>query len=139
LSEKLKIDPERVPGRQGGNSNSKSVTFEVERVMDSQEIKEGGSSESRRGVAGKGRGPGWMIGLLLLVGVVLLPVASHAYIGPGAGLSAIGTLLALIATVVVAIFGFVWFPVKRMLRNLKKAEPSQPLPTEATDPEGPAS
>lgn len=106
--------------------------------MESQQIKKGGSCEGHRGVAGKGRGSGRMIGLLVLVGVVFLPEAGHAYIGPGAGLSAIGTLLALIATVVVAVFGFVWFPVKRMLRNLKKAKPAEPLAADATDPEGQA-
>lgn len=42
-----------------------------------------------------------------------------AYMGPGAGLSAIGSLFALIAAGIAALFGFVWFPVKRMLRRRK--------------------
>lgn len=48
--------------------------------------------------------------------------ASVAYIGPGAGLSAIGAFLALVAAVVVAIFGFVWYPVKRLFRALGRGE-----------------
>ena len=40
-----------------------------------------------------------------------------AYIGPGAGLSAIGSLLVLVAAVTVAAFGFVWFPIKRLVRR----------------------
>jgi hypothetical protein len=45
------------------------------------------------------------------------PLAAAAYVGPGAGLSALGSLLALIAAVLVAIAGFVWYPVKRLLRR----------------------
>jgi len=44
-----------------------------------------------------------------------------AYIGPGAGVSAIGAVLAVIAGVFVALFGFVWYPVKRLLRKRKRA------------------
>lgn len=43
---------------------------------------------------------------------------SEAYIGPGAGLSAIGTVLAFLAAVALAIVGFVWYPLKRMRRRL---------------------
>lgn len=57
---------------------------------------------------------------ILLLCLVTYPVASYAYIGPGAGLSAIGALLALVATVAIAIFGFVWYPIKRLARKRKK-------------------
>ena len=39
-----------------------------------------------------------------------------AYIGPGGALSAIGSFLALVAAVVLALLGFVWYPIKRMMR-----------------------
>ena len=42
-----------------------------------------------------------------------------AYIGPGAGLSAIGTFLALIFAVLVAIVGFFWYPIKRLIKGRK--------------------
>ena len=42
-----------------------------------------------------------------------------AYIGPGSGLSAIGALLAVVVVIVVAVFGFVWYPLKRVMRNLR--------------------
>jgi hypothetical protein len=45
---------------------------------------------------------------------IIVPVL--AYIGPGAGLSAIGAFLAIVAFLVVAVFGFVWYPIKRLLR-----------------------
>lgn len=43
-----------------------------------------------------------------------------AYVGPGAGLGALGTLVALVGAVLLAIVGFVWYPVKRMLKKRKK-------------------
>ena len=44
---------------------------------------------------------------------------AFAYVGPGAGLTAIGAFLALIVGVIVAFFGFIWYPVKRLLRKKK--------------------
>jgi len=49
------------------------------------------------------------------------------YIGPGAGLSAVGAFLAVIAAVFVALFGFVWYPVKRLLRKRRKADEARPV------------
>lgn len=43
--------------------------------------------------------------------------AADAYVGPGAGLSAIGVLLALIGAIALAIVGFVWYPLKRLFRK----------------------
>lgn len=60
---------------------------------------------------------------LALTAVFLLfamPGVAEAYIGPGAGLSAIGTIIALIGAVLLAVVGFVWYPLKRILR--KRAE-----------------
>ena len=53
------------------------------------------------------------------VGLIAGP--AMAYIGPGAGLTAIGTVLALVGAVVLAIFGFVWYPIKRYMRQRKKS------------------
>ncbi|SLN65262.1 hypothetical protein ROJ8625_03328 [Roseivivax jejudonensis] len=55
--------------------------------------------------------------LPIAIGAACLPVAAQAYVGPGAGLTAIGTLIALVAAVLLAIVGFVWYPMKRMMRN----------------------
>lgn len=55
----------------------------------------------------------------------LLPGLAQAYVGPGAGLSAIGTVLALIGAVVLAVFGFLWYPIKRLLaKRRSKSSPS---------------
>ena len=48
-----------------------------------------------------------------------------AYIGPGGGLSALGALLAIVAGSIIALFGFVWYPIKRILRNRKKRDVSK--------------
>lgn len=55
--------------------------------------------------------------LLALVALVAAP--AHAYAGPGAGLSMIGSLVALVGAVLAGIFGFVWFPIKRLLKKRK--------------------
>ena len=47
-----------------------------------------------------------------------------AYIGPGAGLSAVGSVLALVGAVLLMILGFVWYPVKRIL--VRKRQDSLP-------------
>jgi hypothetical protein len=60
--------------------------------------------------------------LIAIAGAVLAAPA-HAYLGPGAGLSAIGTVLALIGAVLLGIVGFVWYPVKRLLRSRQAGAP----------------
>lgn len=51
---------------------------------------------------------------------IISPSISIAYIGPGAGLSAFGSLFALFAAIIIAVFGFIWFPIKRLFKNLKQ-------------------
>ena len=51
-----------------------------------------------------------------------IPMSILAYIGPGTGLSALGTLLAVIAAVLLAVIGFVWYPIKRLVTKLRKNE-----------------
>ncbi len=41
-----------------------------------------------------------------------------AYIGPGAGLTAIGAFLAFAAAVIVAVIAFIWLPIRRRLRKM---------------------
>lgn len=55
---------------------------------------------------------------VLLIGAFPMPVS--AYVGPGSGLSAIGAILAIVAGLFFAVFGFVWYPVKRLLRGSNK-------------------
>lgn len=69
---------------------------------------------------------------ILVLAALLLPGTASAYIGPGAGLSAIGSLLALIGAVLLAIVGFVWYPVRRLLRRGKAGKGGAPAAGKAT-------
>lgn len=54
-----------------------------------------------------------------------------AYIGPGTGLSVIGAVLAVGASIAVAIFGFFWYPIKRLLgKNKESQEPAPEIDEE---------
>jgi hypothetical protein len=57
---------------------------------------------------------------LTSISFVAIPASALAYVGPGAGLSIIGSVLAFLAAVIVAIFGFLFFPIRRMLRKRKQ-------------------
>lgn len=57
--------------------------------------------------------------MTLSLALVLAPLPALAYIGPGSGISAFGAALALIAAVFFAIVGFVWYPVKRLMKKKK--------------------
>lgn len=61
--------------------------------------------------------------LLVLMGLLLLATPeARAYVGPGAGITAIGSLLALLAGLLFAIIGFVWYPIKRLRRRRKESQ-----------------
>lgn len=55
-----------------------------------------------------------------LVGAgLLIPSAALAYGGPGSIISGIGAFLAVLAALVASIFGFLWFPLKRLIRKVR--------------------
>ena len=60
-----------------------------------------------------------------VIGLLLVPRAADAYIGPGAGISVLGTVVAFLAAVLLAITGFVWYPIKRLLARAKGARPAE--------------
>ena len=62
-----------------------------------------------------------IVAVIILV-TIILPSNAVAYIGPGAGLTAIGTVVAFIAAIVLAIVGFIWYPLKRFLAKIKKGK-----------------
>ena len=51
---------------------------------------------------------------LLIVLLGMAPSLAFAYVGPGAGLTAIGAALALVGAILLGIVGFFWYPLKRM-------------------------
>lgn len=68
--------------------------------------------------------------LILALGL-LLAVASPAlaYVGPGAGLTAIGAALAFVGAMVLAVVGFIWYPIKRLLRARARKSADTPAET----------
>ena len=66
----------------------------------------------------------FMFILSVIVFPLISPQVSHAYIGPGAGIAAIGTVLALIGGILLAIVAFIWYPVKRLLAKVREKKMS---------------
>jgi len=50
---------------------------------------------------------------------------AEAYLGPGAGLSAIGSVVSVISAVFLAIAGFIWYPIKRLFKRVAPAAPAE--------------
>ncbi len=57
--------------------------------------------------------------LLTLYAAALASVSTEvaAYVGPGAGITAIGSILALLGGILLAVIGFAWYPLKRFFRS----------------------
>lgn len=55
--------------------------------------------------------------IAVALALMAMPQVAQAYIGPGAGLTAIGSVLAFLGVIVLLIAGFVWYPVKRFLKR----------------------
>lgn len=62
--------------------------------------------------------------------VVLLPFSTvaHAYVGPGLGLGALGAIIGTVVAVVLAFFGLLWYPIKRMLKKRSGDGPANDRP-----------
>lgn len=54
--------------------------------------------------------------------LLLVATPAHAYIGPGAGLGALFTLVAILLGGFLLVMGFVWFPLKRALKKRKTGD-----------------
>ncbi|MCS3939544.1 preprotein translocase subunit SecG [Salinibacter ruber] len=61
------------------------------------------------------------IALLFVAAVILVPNVL-AYGGPGSVISGIGAFLAAIAALLATLFGFIWFPLKRLYKRMTKDE-----------------
>lgn len=61
-------------------------------------------------------------GSLALLVAVAISDPALAYVGPGLGLSAIGAVVGLVAAFVLAIVGFIWYPIRRLRRGRREAQ-----------------
>ena len=79
------------------------------------------------------------------VELLVKPVSSEAlplwiflaYIGPGAGLAAFGSLLTVLGAAVLMVVGFVWYPVRQVLRKVRaRRMKGSSAPENASDGQG---
>lgn len=68
-----------------------------------------------------------LTGWILLPTLIMLSTGAHAYVGPGLGAGTLGVVIGLIASVFVALFALLWYPIKRLLKKKGRntAETSQ--------------
>lgn len=74
--------------------------------------------------------------LASLAATLFVTEPASAYGGPGSIISGIGALLAVVAAVLAAIFGFIWYPLKRLVRRMRgeREEPDAPVGGEELAP-----
>jgi hypothetical protein len=56
----------------------------------------------------------------------LLSTPAAAYIGPGAGAGAIGVLIAVVLGATLLVVGFLWYPLKRVMRRRRAVQNADP-------------
>lgn len=65
---------------------------------------------------------------------LLLAVPAQAYIGPGLGAGTVGVILGLVGSVLIAVFAFFWYPIKRTVK--KWTASGEDAAEEEGEPEG---
>ena len=66
--------------------------------------------------------------LFLVFSVALFSAEpAAAYMGPGAGLGMIGSLLALLGAGAVAVLGLLILPVRMLIKRMRKTQPPAPV------------
>ena len=74
----------------------------------------------------------WIVPLAALA--ALLPTNAMAYVGPGAGLGALGAFAAVVGAILVALFGLVVFPIT-LLRKRRRQRSHEAAAVAASDAE----
>ena len=60
--------------------------------------------------------------LLTLIFTFVFCAPLYAYIGPGAGVSAIGTAIIFVLVLLLLIAGFLWYPLKKLMAKRKQKD-----------------
>ncbi len=71
-----------------------------------------------------------MLKTITLMLLVLLASPAVAYIGPGAGISVLGSLLGILGTIFVAIGAIIFWPLRKFMKR-RKARRESPVSTGA--------
>lgn len=53
---------------------------------------------------------------------ILGPVSAEAYVGPGLGAGTIGVILGVLGSIFIALFAFIWYPLKRLVKKIQKSK-----------------
>lgn len=64
--------------------------------------------------------------ILIMTWALMVPVSAYAYIGPGVGAGTIAVVLGILASIVMAFFSIIWYPVKRVMRRRRKKGTDHP-------------
>jgi preprotein translocase subunit SecD len=64
-------------------------------------------------------------------GAIVFADAAHAYIGPGLGAGAIGTVIGILGSILVALFAVLYYPIKRMVKRRKAVGTTAAVPGES--------
>ena len=56
----------------------------------------------------------------LIIALLIISSPASAYIGPGMGGGVIAAVIGVLGAVLLALFGILYYPIKRMLKNRKK-------------------
>jgi hypothetical protein len=57
---------------------------------------------------------------ILIIVLLSLSIPAYSYLGPGMGGGFIAAVLGVIGAILLALFGILYYPIKRMLKNRKK-------------------
>jgi preprotein translocase subunit SecF len=57
--------------------------------------------------------------VMVFMSALLATGQAEAYVGPGLGAGTIGVILGLLASIVLALFAILWYPIKRFLKKKK--------------------
>ena len=60
----------------------------------------------------------------LFIVIILINSSAFAYIGPGMGSGVIAAIFGIIGAILLAFFGVLYYPIKRILKNRKKKDKS---------------
>lgn len=60
--------------------------------------------------------------ILIMTWALVAPVSAYAYIGPGVGAGTIAVVLGILASIVMAFFSIIWYPIKRVVKRRRKKE-----------------
>ena len=63
--------------------------------------------------------------ILTILFSLFITTSSHAYLGPGVGGGVIAATIGVIVAIIAALFGLIWFPVKRLLKKRKERKENQ--------------